>query len=103
MSGCKCSGTPVCTAILPDGFPRVSDRLCRMTLGSKRKRTCAFVEMASKEEGNAAIQQFNGHEIGEASLARRSTSRMKIKKLRLLRTTSHGRKRINESLEEPHQ
>ena len=28
-----------------------------------RSRGFAFVEMSSKEEGNAAIQQFNGHEV----------------------------------------
>ena len=29
-----------------------------------RSRGFAFVEMSSKEEGNAAIQQFNGHDVG---------------------------------------
>ncbi len=33
-----------------------------------RSRGFAFVEMASPEEGNAAIQQFNGHEIGGRTL-----------------------------------
>ena len=33
-----------------------------------RSRGFAFVEMASKEEGNAAIQQFNGHEVGGRAL-----------------------------------
>ena len=33
-----------------------------------RSRGFAFVEMASTEEGNAAIQQFNGHEIGGRTL-----------------------------------
>jgi cold-inducible RNA-binding protein len=33
-----------------------------------RSRGFAFVEMSSKEEGNAAIQQFNGHEVGGRSL-----------------------------------
>lgn len=28
-----------------------------------RSRGFAFVEMSSKEEGNAAIQQFNGHDV----------------------------------------
>ncbi|HLA12018.1 MAG TPA: RNA-binding protein [Pyrinomonadaceae bacterium] len=31
-------------------------------------RGFAFVEMSSKEEGNAAIQQFNGHEVGGRAL-----------------------------------
>ena len=33
-----------------------------------RSRGFAFVEVSSKEEGNAAIQQFNGHEVGGRSL-----------------------------------
>jgi cold-inducible RNA-binding protein len=33
-----------------------------------RSRGFGFVEMSSKEEGNAAIQQFNGHEIGGRAL-----------------------------------
>jgi RNA recognition motif-containing protein len=33
-----------------------------------RSRGFAFVEMSSKEEGNAAIQQFNGHELGGRAL-----------------------------------
>ena len=33
-----------------------------------RSRGFAFVEMASTEEGNAAIQQFNGHEVGGRAL-----------------------------------
>jgi cold-inducible RNA-binding protein len=33
-----------------------------------RSRGFAFVEMSSKEEGNAAIQQFNGHEMGGRAL-----------------------------------
>jgi cold-inducible RNA-binding protein len=33
-----------------------------------RSRGFAFVEMSSKEEGNAAIQQFNGQEVGGRSL-----------------------------------
>jgi cold-inducible RNA-binding protein len=33
-----------------------------------RSRGFAFVEMASTEEGNAAIQQFNGYEIGGRTL-----------------------------------
>ena len=33
-----------------------------------RSRGFAFVEMASKEEGNAAIQQFNGHDVGGRAL-----------------------------------
>ena len=33
-----------------------------------RSRGFGFVEMASKEEGNAAIQQFNGQEVGGRSL-----------------------------------
>jgi RNA recognition motif-containing protein len=33
-----------------------------------RSRGFAFVEMSSKEEGNAAIQQFNGHEVGGRAL-----------------------------------
>ena len=33
-----------------------------------RSRGFGFVEMSSKEEGNAAIQQFNGKEIGGRSL-----------------------------------
>ena len=31
-------------------------------------RGFAFVEMSSTEEGNAAIQQFNGHEVGGRAL-----------------------------------
>jgi len=33
-----------------------------------RSRGFAFVEMASTEEGNAAIQQFNGHDLGGRTL-----------------------------------
>src|SRR3982751_802117 len=33
-----------------------------------RSRGFGFVEMSSKEEGNAAIQQFNGHEVGGRAL-----------------------------------
>ena len=33
-----------------------------------RSRGFGFVEMSSKEEGEAAIQQFNGHEIGGRAL-----------------------------------
>ena len=33
-----------------------------------RSRGFAFVEMSSDEEGNAAIQQFNGHEVGGRTL-----------------------------------
>jgi RNA recognition motif-containing protein len=33
-----------------------------------RSRGFAFVEMSSKEEGNAAIQQFNGREVGGRAL-----------------------------------
>ena len=33
-----------------------------------RSRGFAFVEMSSSEEGNAAIQQFNGHDVGGRSL-----------------------------------
>ena len=33
-----------------------------------RSRGFGFVEMSSKEEGDAAIQQFNGHEIGGRAL-----------------------------------
>ena len=33
-----------------------------------RSRGFAFVEMSSKEEGHAAIQQFNGHEVGGRAL-----------------------------------
>jgi cold-inducible RNA-binding protein len=33
-----------------------------------RSRGFAFVEMSSKEEGAAAIQQFNGHEVGGRAL-----------------------------------
>ena len=33
-----------------------------------RKRGFAFVEMSSSEEGNAAIQQFNGHDVGGRTL-----------------------------------
>src|SRR5215204_296724 len=33
-----------------------------------RSRGFAFVEMSTKEEGNAAIQQFNGHEVGGRAL-----------------------------------
>jgi len=33
-----------------------------------RSRGFAFVEMSSKEEGNAAIQQFNGHQIDGRAL-----------------------------------
>ena len=33
-----------------------------------RSRGFAFVEMASTEEGNAAIQQFNGHDVGGRTL-----------------------------------
>jgi RNA recognition motif-containing protein len=31
-------------------------------------RGFAFVEMSSTEEGNAAIQQFNGHDVGGRTL-----------------------------------
>ena len=33
-----------------------------------RSRGFAFVEMASTEEGNAAIQQFNGQDVGGRTL-----------------------------------
>jgi RNA recognition motif-containing protein len=33
-----------------------------------RSRGFAFVEMSSTEEGNAAIHQFNGHEVGGRAL-----------------------------------
>jgi cold-inducible RNA-binding protein len=33
-----------------------------------RSRGFAFVEMSSKEEGHAAIQKFNGHEVGGRAL-----------------------------------
>ena len=33
-----------------------------------RSRGFAFVEMATTEEGNAAIQQFNGHDVGGRTL-----------------------------------
>ena len=33
-----------------------------------RSRGFGFVEMSSKEEGNAAIQQFNGKELGGRAL-----------------------------------
>jgi cold-inducible RNA-binding protein len=33
-----------------------------------RSRGFGFVEMSSKEEGNAAIQQFNGHQVGGRAL-----------------------------------
>ena len=33
-----------------------------------RSRGFGFVEMSSKEEGNAAISQFNGQEVGGRSL-----------------------------------
>ncbi|HEX5873754.1 MAG TPA: RNA-binding protein [Pyrinomonadaceae bacterium] len=33
-----------------------------------RSRGFAFVEMSSTEEGNAAIQQFNGREVGGRAL-----------------------------------
>ena len=33
-----------------------------------RSRGFAFVEMSSKEEGDAAIQQFNGQEVGGRAL-----------------------------------
>jgi RNA recognition motif-containing protein len=33
-----------------------------------RSRGFAFVEMSSKEEGSAAIQKFNGQEVGGRSL-----------------------------------
>ena len=33
-----------------------------------RSRGFGFVEMSSKEEGNAAIQQFNGHDVGGRAL-----------------------------------
>ena len=33
-----------------------------------RSRGFAFVEMSSKEEGNAAIEQFNGHDVGGRTL-----------------------------------
>jgi RNA recognition motif-containing protein len=33
-----------------------------------RSRGFAFVEMSSAEEGNAAIQQFNGHDVGGRTL-----------------------------------
>ena len=33
-----------------------------------RSRGFGFIEMSSKEEGQAAIQQFNGHEVGGRAL-----------------------------------
>jgi cold-inducible RNA-binding protein len=33
-----------------------------------RSRGFAFVEMSSTEEGNIAIQQFNGHDVGGRAL-----------------------------------
>lgn len=33
-----------------------------------RSRGFGFVEMSSKEEGQAAIQKFNGHEVGGRAL-----------------------------------
>ena len=33
-----------------------------------RSRGFGFVEMSSTEEGNAVIQQFNGHEVGGRAL-----------------------------------
>ena len=33
-----------------------------------RSRGFAFVEMSSTDEGNAAIQQFNGHDVGGRTL-----------------------------------
>ena len=33
-----------------------------------RSRGFGFVEMSSTEEGHAAIQQFNGHEVGGRAL-----------------------------------
>ncbi|HYK19315.1 MAG TPA: RNA-binding protein [Pyrinomonadaceae bacterium] len=33
-----------------------------------RSRGFAFIEMSSSEEGNAAIQQFNGHDVGGRTL-----------------------------------
>lgn len=33
-----------------------------------RSRGFGFIEMASKEEGQQAIQQFNGHEVGGRAL-----------------------------------
>jgi|SRR5687767_3039319 cold-inducible RNA-binding protein len=33
-----------------------------------RSRGFAFVEMASTEEGNAAIEKFNGHDVGGRTL-----------------------------------
>jgi RNA recognition motif-containing protein len=33
-----------------------------------RSRGFAFVEMSSAEEGSAAIQQFNGHDLGGRTL-----------------------------------
>ncbi len=33
-----------------------------------RSRGFGFVEMSSNEEGNAAISQFNGHEVGGRAL-----------------------------------
>ena len=33
-----------------------------------RSRGFGFVEMSSKEEGSAAIQQFNGHDLGGRAL-----------------------------------
>jgi cold-inducible RNA-binding protein len=33
-----------------------------------RSRGFAFVEMSSTEEGNAAIQKFNGHDVGGRTL-----------------------------------
>ncbi|MFL6210681.1 MAG: RNA recognition motif domain-containing protein [Pyrinomonadaceae bacterium] len=33
-----------------------------------RSRGFGFVEMSTKEEGNAAIQQFNGHQVGGRAL-----------------------------------
>lgn len=33
-----------------------------------RSRGFAFVEMSSTEEANAAIQQFNGHDVGGRTL-----------------------------------
>ena len=37
-------------------------------MATGRARGFAFVEMSSTEEGNAAIQQFNGHDVGGRTL-----------------------------------
>ena len=39
-----------------------------MDRNTGRSRGFAFVEMSSTEEGNAAIQQFNGHDVGGRTL-----------------------------------